>query len=101
MARRHCRTQAAGQPHDREPLGVEDGLVVRVGLGRGAVLLPLGDGARCDAQVFGGMAGAFLGSFFGRLILFGYTLGGFGAGRLAPNAGLSNGLLAGIGAFVL
>jgi hypothetical protein len=35
------------------------------------------------------------------LILFGYTLGGFGAGRLAPYAGLSNGLLAGIGAFVL
>ena len=35
------------------------------------------------------------------LILFGYTLGGFGAGRLAPEAGLSNGLLAGVGAFVL
>src|SRR5262249_38937405 len=35
------------------------------------------------------------------LILFGYTLGGFGAGRLAPDAGLSNGLLAGLGAFVL
>ena len=35
------------------------------------------------------------------LILFGYTLGGFGAGRLAPQAALSNGLLAGVGAFVL
>jgi hypothetical protein len=35
------------------------------------------------------------------LILFGYTLGGFGAGRLVPEAALSNGLLAGIGAFVL
>jgi hypothetical protein len=35
------------------------------------------------------------------LILFGYTLGGFGAGRLVPDAALSNGLLAGIGAFVL
>ena len=35
------------------------------------------------------------------LILFGYTLGGFGAGRLVPQAALSNGLLAGIGAFVL
>ncbi len=35
------------------------------------------------------------------LILFGYMLGGFGAGRLAPQAALSNGLLAGLGAFVL
>lgn len=35
------------------------------------------------------------------LILFGYTLGGFGAGRLVPQAALSNGLLAGVGAFVL
>ena len=35
------------------------------------------------------------------LILFGYTLGGFGAGRLVPEAALSNGLLAGVGAFVL
>ncbi len=35
------------------------------------------------------------------LILFGYTLGGFGAGRLVPRAGLTNGALAGVGAFVL
>ncbi len=35
------------------------------------------------------------------VVLFGYMLGGFGAGRLAPEAALSNGLLAGIGAFVL
>jgi hypothetical protein len=35
------------------------------------------------------------------MILFGYTLGGFGAGRLVPEAPLSNGMLAGIGAFVL
>ncbi len=35
------------------------------------------------------------------LILFGYTLGGFGAGRLAPESPLSNGSLAGLGAFVL
>jgi hypothetical protein len=35
------------------------------------------------------------------VILFGYTLGGFGAGRLVPEAALSNGLLAGVGAFVL
>jgi len=35
------------------------------------------------------------------VILFGYTLGGFGAGRLVPQAALSNGLLAGVGAFVL
>jgi len=35
------------------------------------------------------------------LILFGYMLGGFGAGRLAPQAALSNGLLAGLGAFLL
>jgi hypothetical protein len=35
------------------------------------------------------------------VILFGYMLAGFGAGRLVPDAPLSNGLLAGIGAFVL
>jgi hypothetical protein len=35
------------------------------------------------------------------LILFGYMLGGFGAGRMVPQAALSNGLLAGLGAFVL
>jgi len=35
------------------------------------------------------------------VILFGYGLGGWQAGRLAPGAGLSNGALAGMGAFVL
>jgi len=35
------------------------------------------------------------------LILFGYALGGWQAGRLAPGAGLSNGALAGMGAFLL
>jgi hypothetical protein len=35
------------------------------------------------------------------LVLFGYMLAGFGAGRLVPDAPLSNGVLAGIGAFVL
>ena len=35
------------------------------------------------------------------LILFGYMLAGFGAGRQVPQAALSNGLLAGIGAFAL
>jgi hypothetical protein len=35
------------------------------------------------------------------VILFGYTVAGFGAGRQVPHAALSNGLLAGIGAFVL
>jgi hypothetical protein len=35
------------------------------------------------------------------VILFGYTLAGFGAGRLVPQAALSNGLLAGMGAFAL
>jgi hypothetical protein len=35
------------------------------------------------------------------LILFGYMLAGFGAGRLVPESPLSNGLLAGLGAFVL
>ena len=35
------------------------------------------------------------------VVLFGYTLGGFGAGRLVPDSPLSNGLLAGVGAFVL
>ena len=34
-------------------------------------------------------------------ILFGYALGGWQAGRLVPEAALTNGLLAGIGAFVL
>jgi hypothetical protein len=34
-------------------------------------------------------------------ILFGYALGGWQAGRLVPDAALTNGLLAGIGAFVL
>jgi hypothetical protein len=34
-------------------------------------------------------------------ILFGYALGGWQAGRLAPDAALTNGLLAGIGAFAL
>jgi len=35
------------------------------------------------------------------LILFGYALGGFAAGKLVPGAALSNGALAGLGAFVL
>jgi hypothetical protein len=35
------------------------------------------------------------------VILFGYALGGWQAGRLAPGAGLSNGALAGMGAFLL
>ena len=35
------------------------------------------------------------------LILFGYALGGWQAGGLAPGAGLSNGALAGMGAFLL
>ncbi len=35
------------------------------------------------------------------VILFGYTLAGFGVGRLVPQVALSNGLLAGVGAFVL
>jgi hypothetical protein len=35
------------------------------------------------------------------LILFAYALAGFGAGKLVPNAALSNGTLAGVGAFVL
>jgi hypothetical protein len=35
------------------------------------------------------------------LILFGYSLGGWHAGRLAPGAALSNGALAGMGAFLL
>jgi len=35
------------------------------------------------------------------VILFGYTLAGFGAGRLVPQAALTNGILAGIGAFAL
>jgi hypothetical protein len=34
-------------------------------------------------------------------ILVGYALGGWQAGRLAPDAALTNGLLAGIGAFAL
>jgi hypothetical protein len=34
-------------------------------------------------------------------ILFGYALGGWQAGRLAADAALTNGLLAGIGAFAL
>ena len=34
-------------------------------------------------------------------ILFGYALGGWQAGRLVPDAALTNGLLAGLGAFVL
>ena len=34
-------------------------------------------------------------------ILFGYALGGWQAGRLVPDAALTNGLLAGVGAFVL
>jgi hypothetical protein len=34
-------------------------------------------------------------------ILFGYALGGWQAGRLVPDAALTNGALAGIGAFVL
>ena len=34
-------------------------------------------------------------------ILFGYALGGWQAGRLVPDAGLTNGTLAGLGAFVL
>ena len=34
-------------------------------------------------------------------ILFGYALGGWQAGRAAPDAGLTNGTLAGVGAFVL
>ena len=34
-------------------------------------------------------------------ILFGYTLGGWQAGRMAPDAVLTNGALAGVGAFVL
>jgi hypothetical protein len=34
-------------------------------------------------------------------ILFGYALGGWQAGRLVPDAALTNGLLAGIGAFAL
>jgi hypothetical protein len=34
-------------------------------------------------------------------ILMGYTVGGWQAGRLAPAAALTNGALAGIGAFVL
>jgi hypothetical protein len=35
------------------------------------------------------------------VILFGYTLAGFGAGRLVPQAALTNGTLAGLGAFAL
>jgi hypothetical protein len=35
------------------------------------------------------------------LILFGYALGGFAAGKLTPDAALSNGALAGLGSFVL
>lgn len=35
------------------------------------------------------------------VILFGYGLGGWQAGRLVPSGGLSNGALAGMGAFVL
>jgi hypothetical protein len=35
------------------------------------------------------------------MILFGYALGGWLAGRLAPDGFLTNGLLAGLGAFVL
>jgi hypothetical protein len=34
-------------------------------------------------------------------ILFGYALGGWQAGRLVPDAALTNGTLAGLGAFVL
>lgn len=34
-------------------------------------------------------------------ILFGYALGGWQAGRLVPDSALTNGLLAGVGAFVL
>jgi hypothetical protein len=34
-------------------------------------------------------------------LLFGYALGGWQAGRLVPSAALTNGLLAGVGAFVL
>ena len=34
-------------------------------------------------------------------ILFGYALGGWQTGRLVPEAALTNGLLAGLGAFVL
>jgi hypothetical protein len=35
------------------------------------------------------------------VILFGYTLAGFGAGRQVPDAALTNGTLAGLGAFAL
>jgi hypothetical protein len=35
------------------------------------------------------------------VILFGYALGGWQAGRLVPDAALTNGVLAGVGAFVL
>ncbi len=35
------------------------------------------------------------------VILFGYALGGWHAGRLVPDAALTNGVLAGVGAFVL
>jgi hypothetical protein len=35
------------------------------------------------------------------VILVGYALGGWQAGRLAPGAALTNGLLAGVGAFAL
>lgn len=35
------------------------------------------------------------------VILFGYALGGWQAGRLVPDAALTNGTLAGIGAFAL
>ena len=35
------------------------------------------------------------------VILLGYALGGWQAGRFAPGAALTNGLLAGVGAFVL
>jgi hypothetical protein len=35
------------------------------------------------------------------VILFGYALGGWQAGRLVPEAALTNGTLAGVGAFVL
>jgi hypothetical protein len=34
-------------------------------------------------------------------ILFGYSLGGFYAGRAAPDGALTNGTIAGVGAFVL
>jgi len=35
------------------------------------------------------------------VILFGYALGGWQTGRLVPDAALTNGVLAGVGAFVL